>query len=107
MNRSFGKSQNMSEYLANRNFFPPAGSPTTRLSSLLSSSLKLACMGPEMWLFGKISTPIDTEHFSPVLGTNNVLHDVYPRVLILRMRWAGEVACMGQYTYLNSVDEET
>jgi len=63
-------------------------------------------MGPEQRIFGKISCLIGTEIFSPVSDNNNVLHVLYPLVLVLRMRWAGKVACKGEHTYIHNFDEE-
>lgn len=36
------------------------------------------------------------------VDSNNVLHVLCPLVLILRMRWAGKVACKGEHTYLHT-----
>jgi hypothetical protein len=64
-------------------------------------------MEPEPRIFGEISCPIGTEIFSPVLDTNNVLHYLYTRVLILRESWAGRVACKVEQTYTYNFDQET
>jgi hypothetical protein len=93
MNRSFGGSRNRSGYLAKIIFFHRPGFELLGCAACCPYLVfKLACMGSEPRVFGKVSSPIGTELFSPLVDTNNVLHDLYTRVFVLRMRWAGKVS---------------